>query len=90
MRLLTTIYYCPNLPPRPTSTAHFASLHHDEHIMLPQLLQPVVGTSGRRLQAWGNVYATFVHFRIALAWYAGMSGEQLKRLYVALYTDAYR
>lgn len=28
--------------------------------------------------------------RIAIAWYGGASGEQLKRLYYKLYTDAFR
>ncbi|KAK9814993.1 hypothetical protein WJX73_004193 [Symbiochloris irregularis] len=55
-----------------------------------QIWAPPAETSGRRLAAWGNLHATFVHFRIALAWYWGASPEQLVQLYNRLYTDKYR
>ena len=55
-----------------------------------QILQPAAETSGRRLQAWGNPKATFVHFLIGLRWYLGATPEQLKALYVRMYTDDYR
>ena len=55
-----------------------------------QILQPAAETSGRRLQAWGNPKATFVHFLIGLRWYLGATPEQLKDLYMRMYTDDYR
>ncbi|KAJ9514068.1 hypothetical protein QJQ45_021164, partial [Haematococcus lacustris] len=55
-----------------------------------QLLSHTAVTSGRRIEAWGSAWATFVHFRIGLGWYLGASGEELKQLYTRLYTDSYR
>lgn len=52
-------------------------------------LEPPVHTSGRRLEAWGNVYGTYVHFRISVAWYLGASPERLRQLYDRLYTDLF-
>lgn len=55
-----------------------------------QVLHPAAQTSGRRLQAWGNLKATAVHFIIGISWYMGATPEQMKDLYVRLYTDVYR
>ncbi len=55
-----------------------------------QILQPAAETSGRRLQAWGNLRATYVHFVIGLRWYLGATPEQMRELYTRMYTDAYR
>ncbi|CAL5223858.1 g6445 [Coccomyxa viridis] len=73
---------------------------HEKHHFLPawfhrrgkviMILQPAAETSGRRLQAWGNPKATFVHFLIGLRWYLGATPEQLKALYMRMYTDDYR
>ena len=51
---------------------------------------PMAETSGRRLAAWGNVKATWIHFQLGLQWYLGASPEQLQQLYRAMYTDAFR
>ncbi|KAK9826333.1 hypothetical protein WJX74_009762 [Apatococcus lobatus] len=51
---------------------------------------PMAETSGRRLAAWGNLKATWIHFQLGLRWYLGASPEQLQQLYRAMYTDAFR
>ena len=51
---------------------------------------PMSETSGRRLAAWGNVKATWIHFQLGLRWYLGASPEQMHQLYLAMYTDAFR
>ena len=51
---------------------------------------PTAETSGRRLAAWGNLKATWIHFQLGLRWYLGASPEQLQHLYRSMYTDAYR
>jgi hypothetical protein len=55
-----------------------------------QVLDRPSVTSGRRLAAWGSLRATYIHFRVATHWYFGGSAEQLKELYVRLYTDSFR
>ena len=47
----------------------------------------VVETSGRRFDRWGAWYATYVHFRIGLAWYFSRDGAKVKKLYQELYGD---
>jgi rSAM/selenodomain-associated transferase 2 len=47
-------------------------------------------TSGRRIAPWGNLRATAVQVRLALAWRWGASPAELRQLYDALYTDAFR
>ena len=54
------------------------------------LTSRTVTTSGRRMAAWGNVWSTYVQFRIAIAWVFGAPPAELHRLYRTLYTDAYR
>ncbi|WIA14272.1 hypothetical protein OEZ85_002806 [Tetradesmus obliquus] len=55
-----------------------------------QVLDRVSVTSGRRLAAWGTLRATYIHFRVATCWYFGGSPEQLRELYMRLYTDSFR
>ncbi len=52
--------------------------------------KPTAATSGRRLAAWGNLKATWIHFQLGLRWYMGASPEQMQELYRAMYTDAFR
>jgi hypothetical protein len=47
-------------------------------------------TSGRRLERWGSLWGTYVHFRIGLGWYLGATPAELKQLYNDLYTDDFR
>lgn len=47
-------------------------------------------TSGRRIEAWGELRATVVFFAIGLRWYLGAAPAELHALYRTLYTDAYR
>lgn len=47
-------------------------------------------TSGRRLDAWGPLRATYIHARIGISWYFRRDPEQLKELYTRLYTDSFR
>ncbi|KAK9831526.1 hypothetical protein WJX81_005918 [Elliptochloris bilobata] len=54
------------------------------------VLHPPALTSGRRLAAWGNPWATYVHVAIGLSWYLGASPQQLEDLYERLYTDRFR
>ncbi len=51
---------------------------------------PVAETSGRRLAAWGNLKATWIHFQLGLRWYLGASPKQLQELYHRMYTDSFR
>ena len=56
-----------------------------------QVVSAVNRTSGRRIGSWGNVKATYIQFRIALAWWMGSkSAEELWDLYDRLYTDTFR
>ena len=55
-----------------------------------QVLKAINVTSGRRLAAWGTLRATYIHFRIGLAWFFGVSHEELYALYHTLYTDSFR
>ena len=55
-----------------------------------QVFLPTATTSGRRLAAWGNLYATYVHFAIGLQWWFGKSPQKLAEKYHRLYTDTYR
>lgn len=54
------------------------------------VLSPPALTSGRRLAAWGNPRATFVHVIIGLSWYMGATPEQLHDIYYRMYTDRFR
>ena len=54
------------------------------------IISPPSHSSGRRLAAMGNLWGTWVHFRIATHWYFRGSKEGLKELYDKLYTDRYR
>ncbi|KAK9815414.1 hypothetical protein WJX72_003261 [[Myrmecia] bisecta] len=54
------------------------------------VMNPPAKTSGRRLQAWGSLHATFVHFVIGLSWYFGASPEKMHSIYHSMYTDSYR
>ncbi|KAF5838717.1 nucleotide-diphospho-sugar transferase [Dunaliella salina] len=60
------------------------------HGRVHQLMGSTTETSGRRLEEWGNLWGSWVLFRIAISWYCGASGDQLKSLYTKLYTDAFR
>lgn len=55
-----------------------------------QVLNRVSVTSGRRLDAWGPVKATYIHLVIGTSWYFTRDPAQLKQLYNKLYTDAFR
>eukprot|EP00882_Tetradesmus_deserticola_P015355 GHRQ01016357.1.p1 GENE.GHRQ01016357.1~~GHRQ01016357.1.p1 ORF type:complete len:147 (+),score=64.36 GHRQ01016357.1:88-528(+) len=55
-----------------------------------QVLDRLSITSGRRLLEWGSLRATYIHMRLAAHWYFGGSPEQLKELYMRLYTDSFR
>lgn len=55
-----------------------------------QVLDRLSVTSGRRLAAWGNWKATYIHVVMGCAWYFGKDPQQLKELYVRLYTDSFR
>jgi len=65
-------------------------LGYKGHGRVHQLMGSVTETSGRRLEEWGNLWGSWVLFRIAIAWYCGATGDQLKSLYTKLYTDAFR
>ncbi len=54
------------------------------------VLNPPSLTSGRRLAAWGNPWATYVHVVLGMSWYLGATPEQLVELYERLYTDRFR
>jgi len=54
------------------------------------VLSPPSLTSGRRLAAWGNPWATYVHVVLGMSWYLGATPEQLVGLYDRLYTDRFR
>lgn len=53
-------------------------------------LNAVNRTSGRRIGQWGSLKATYIQFRIALAWWLGATPEHLHELYHKIYTDAFR
>lgn len=55
-----------------------------------QVLNRLSVTSGRRLDAWGPVRATYIHFVIGSSWYFCRDPVQLEKLYEQLYTDAFR
>jgi hypothetical protein len=50
-------------------------------------LSRCVSTDARRFEEWGNARGTATHVAIALAWYFGATGAQMKRIYDALYRD---
>ena len=52
-----------------------------------RVLPKVVDSSGRRFERWGNVKSTYIHFRIALAWYAQKDPAEVRRLYDELYGE---
>lgn len=54
------------------------------------ILDRHVVTSGRRLVAWGNLRATYIHCTFGLKWLLGASAPEMKQLYADLYTDRYR
>ena len=54
------------------------------------VLHPPSTTSGRRLTALGNPWATYVHVVIGFSWYFGASPQQLDALYARLYCDCFR
>lgn len=55
-----------------------------------QVLHRVSRTSGRRLDAWGPLRATYIHVVIGASWYFRQDPVQLAELYHRLYTDAFR
>jgi hypothetical protein len=55
-----------------------------------QVLNRCSVTSGRRLDAWGPVKATYIHAAIGISWYFRRDPVQLQELYSRLYTDAFR
>lgn len=55
-----------------------------------QVLHRVSRTSGRRLDAWGPLRATYIHVVIGASWYFRRDPVQLAELYNRLYTDAFR
>lgn len=55
-----------------------------------QVLDRLSVTSGRRLEAWGPLWATFIHLRISAAWYFQRDPVLVRQLYERLYTDAFR
>lgn len=55
-----------------------------------QVLDRVCVTSGRRLEAWGPIRSTYIHFVIAANWYFKQDPEEVNQLYNRLYTDAFR
>jgi hypothetical protein len=55
-----------------------------------QLLSRCSVTSGRRLDAWGPLRATYIHAVIGTNWFFTRDPHALQQLYEQLYTDAYR
>eukprot|EP00873_Tetraselmis_striata_P042897 jgi/Tetstr1/463161/TSEL_008095.t1 len=55
-----------------------------------RMLPSAVQTSGRRIGSWGNLRATWIHFRIALQWYLGGTPGELRTTYNKIYTDNFR
>jgi hypothetical protein len=55
-----------------------------------QVLNRLSVTSGRRLDAWGPLRATYIHVVIGASWYFRRDPVELKELYTLLYTDAFR
>lgn len=55
-----------------------------------QVLWPPAVTSGRRLEALGNLRATRIHFTIGMSWYLGVSRQTLSAMYQRLYDNSYR
>lgn len=69
----------------------WAASHCRRRGRVRQLWWPVAHTSGRRLEAWGNLKATKIHFTLGLAWYCDfVTPTQLVSLYHSMYTDDYR
>lgn len=66
-----------------------SALHHTRG-RVKQVLNRTVVTSGRRLEAWGELYGTWVHFVIGLCWYIEKDPHKLKQLYHSMYTDKFR
>jgi len=55
-----------------------------------QVLDRVSVTSSRRVEAWGPLKATYIHFTIGLSWYFKQDPTLIRQLYDKLYTDAFR
>lgn len=55
-----------------------------------QVLDRVSVTSSRRVEAWGTLKATYIHFAIGLSWYFKQDPILIRQLYDKLYTDAFR
>ena len=55
-----------------------------------QVLNRLSVTSGRRLDAWGALKATYIHAVIGASWFFQRDPVRLKELYHRLYTDAFR
>lgn len=47
-------------------------------------------TSGRRIASYGSLKATYIQFRLALAWLRGVDPDRLCDLYNEIYTDNFR
>jgi hypothetical protein len=55
-----------------------------------QVLDRVNVTSGRRLAAWGELKATYIHVVMSLCWYLERDPQKLHQLYKKIYTDVFR
>lgn len=55
-----------------------------------QVLDRVNVTSGRRLAAWGDLKATYIHVVMSLCWYLERDPQRLHALYKKIYTDVFR